>query len=380
MKNPKRTKAKQNRLLKVLVIIVIIITILIGAVAVLVYGLYKSGEAGFRRNSTSNVPVIDFNPETKEEHKKKLQSIVEWQDDWVVYNEDVYEYNEGSINLLLLGIDQAGKLDSSTDLSDWSAGQADAVFLVSLNNTERSVSIIGIPRNSMVKLDIYDKDGNIKENMYNQLCLQYGYAGGGELGIRKMKEKVSEIMYQLPIHGVCAINFNAIGILVDKIGGVEVTVPEDLTVVNKSFKQGANVTITGKNAKNYLRYRDITKLGTPTLRLTRQKEFLQSAIAQGIEALKKNPMLISEIYQALVPYMNTDITVDMAVYLAAEAAGYRIDGNSFYQLEGEDKKVDFVTESGREGFYDDLYLNDDSVLETVMSVFYHQVVIDSKEP
>ena len=373
----KTRKRKKNKIGRIAVAVLSAVLILVLSVGLAVVILYKSGEMELKAAASTTAPVIERSAQETQQQKKALESIVQWQDDWVAYEGKVYEYNENTINILLLGIDQSGRLSGETDLSDWSAGQADTIFLVSLNQGQKSVSIIGIPRNSMVSVDIYNEEKECIDTIYNQICLQYGYAGGGELGLMKMKDCVSELMYQLPIHGVCAISFNAISIMTDMLDGIEVTVPDDMTELNTSYSQGARVTLTGKNVVNYLRYRNYNQLGSPTTRLTRQKDFMQAAISKGIAKLKSNPMFVSDVYQAIVPYMNTDITLDRAVYLGAEAIDYRITADSFYQLTGEDKQVDFTTKTGSQDFYDDYYLDDDALQKMVMEVFYHEVVLDT---
>lgn len=373
----KTRKRKKNKIGRIAVAVLSAVLILVLSVGLAVVILYKSGEMELKAAASTTAPVIERSAQETQQQKKALESIVQWQDDWVAYEGKVYEYNENTINILLLGIDQSGRLSGETDLSDWSAGQADTIFLVSLNQGQKSVSIIGIPRNSMVSVDIYNEEKECIDTIYNQICLQYGYAGGGELGLMKMKDCVSELMYQLPIHGVCAISFNAISIMTDMLDGIEVTIPDDMTELNASYSQGARVTLTGKNVVNYLRYRNYNQLGSPTTRLTRQKDFMQAAISKGIAKLKSNPMFVSDVYQAIVPYMNTDITLDRAVYLGAEAIDYRITGDSFYQLTGEDKQVDFTTKTGSQDFYDDYYLDDDALQKMVMEVFYHEVVLDT---
>lgn len=338
--------------------------------------LYKSGEMELKAAASTTAPVME-NDEAGQ--KAAMESLVEWQDDWVAYNGKVYAYNEDTINILLLGIDKAGALSSQTDLSDWSAGQADTIFLVSLNQADKEVSIIGIPRNSMVSVEIYNEEKECIDTIYNQLCLQYGYAGGGEHGLAKMKDGVSGLLYQLPIHGACAISFDAISTMTDMLGGIEVTVPDDMTQFHSAYTQGARVTLTGQNVVEYLRYRNYSELGSPTTRLTRQKEFMQAAISAGIERLKSNPMFVSDVYQAIAPYMNTDITLERAVYLGAEALDYHIGTQSFYQLTGEDRQVDFETASGSTDFYDDYYLDEAAMQQIVMDVFYHEVVLDATQ-
>lgn len=59
-----------------------------------------------------------------------------------------------------------------------------------------------------------------------------------------MEQAVSELFYGLPIHGYCALSMNSIASLNDTVGGVTVTVPEDLAVMQpKLFTAGDTVTL-----------------------------------------------------------------------------------------------------------------------------------------
>ena len=368
-------KEKKNRFKITVKVIGISLLILLAIVTIIIFGMYKSGEMFFKNGTDVGGLKIDVTGEEIESAKEKFAygNTIPWQDDWLVYHEKIYEYKEDSINFLLLGIDKKGKLDHNTDLSDWDAGQADAVFVVSLDPEEKGVSVIGIPRNSMAYVEMFDSDKSSLGYIYNQVCLQYGYAGGGELGLEATKLLVSELLYELPIHGACAINFKAIEIVTEKIGGVEVTIKEDLSILGPEFVEGNQVVIKGDNTVDYLIYRDTSVIGSPTTRLTREKEFLEALIHKAIACVKKNPAIISDVYKAILPYMNTDITLDKAVYLAMNSLDYKINSDSFYQLQGEDREVIGIGEFGEERTFNDFYLDEENLLETVVKVFYEEV-------
>ena len=368
-------KEKKNRFKTTVKVIGISFLILLAIVTIIIFGMYKSGEMFFKNGTDVGGLKIDVTGEEIESAKEKFAygNTIPWQDDWLVYHEKIYEYKEDSINFLLLGIDKKGKLDHNTDLSDWDAGQADAVFVISLDPGEKKVSVIGIPRNSMAYVEMFDSDRNSLGYIYNQVCLQYGYAGGGELGLEATKRLVSELLYELPIHGACAINFKAIEIVTEKIGGVEVTIKEDLSILGSEFVEGNQVVIKGDNTVDYLIYRDTSVIGSPTTRLTREKEFLEAMIHKSIACVKKNPAIVSDVYKAILPYMNTDVTLDKAVYLAMNSLDYKINSDSFYQLQGEDREVIGIGEFGEERTFNDFYLDEENLLETVVKVFYEEV-------
>ena len=93
-------------------------------------------------------------------------------------------------------------------------------------------------------------------------------------------------------------------------------------------------------------------------------------------AIKENPSIVTDIYKNVTPYMNTDITLDEAAYLATKVLDYSIGDDSFYQLTGSDRQVDFKTDSGKDDFYDDYYLDEDSLKQVMIDVFYNEVIVE----
>lgn len=353
----------------------LLVLILVAGLVLVIF--YKSGEASLKASASSTAPVVTNTEEEQAAIEKarsefEYNNVIAWEDDWTVYEDKIYEYNEDTLNFVLMGIDKSGELSTTENYKYSTVGQADSIFLVSLNQKDKKVSIIGIPRNSMVEVEVFNSDKQVIETMYDALCLQYPYAGGGAEGLTQMKESVSELFYDLPIHGACAISFDAIAKIVDMIGGVEVTIPDDMTALKSSYTKGSTITLTKKNVLEYLRYRDSETLGSPTTRLTRQKDFIQSAIKVVIQKVKENPTIVSDIYQSIMPYMNTDITLDKAVYLAKQAIGYSITSDDFYQLTGTDK-ANYYNSSD---YYDEYYLDEEALKEVFMKVFYTQVVVD----
>lgn len=368
----RRRKSKLEKAVMCLLSAALIVLLVLGLAGTI---LYKSGEIALKASANAAGPtmVVDIEEVSRIREGLEHNDSVAWQDDWIVYDGKVYEYREDMLNFLLLGIDHGGSLSTETELSDWNAGQADTIFLVSLNQEDKEISVIGIPRNSMVNVEIFNSESERVETIYNQICLQYGYAGGGELGLQKMKESVSELMCGLPIHGVCAVSFNAISVMTDRLGGIEVVVPDDMTEYDKAYVQGSTQTLTGKNVVDYLRYRQYNTLGSPTTRLERQKDFLRVAMGRTMQEIKSNPVFVKDIYESLRSYMNTDISVDEAVYIASKALDCTLAEQSFYQLAGVDRAAYFVRENGKQDFYDDYYIDEDALQRIMFEVFYREV-------
>lgn len=345
--------------------------------------LYKSGQARLMQSVEASMPdsqqITDMQEELIAREKAGL-ATVEWQDNWIAIDGKVYAYNEACINLLVLGVDKPGALRQETDYENWESGQTDAIFLVSLNPATKYIYIVGIPRNSMINVDIYDEENHKLDTVYDQICLQYAFAGGGQAGLDRVKKSVSELFYGLPIHGAFAIGYDAVSVINDMAGGVDVEVLEDLQKENKALVKGETVHLDGKLALDYVRSRNYGELGSPTQRLKRQKQYLTVLIEKLRGEVKKNPILVKDMYSAVSRYMNTDVTLEEVVYLAAEALDYQFGPDSFQLLEGEDKAVPIPEEKLRPGenaepFYNDYYLEEDSIKQVMRNIFYEEVTI-----
>lgn len=329
------------------------------------------GKANLKKNATSGNPLYQealndtegdgaetevYGPEADE-----VPDAV-WEDDWIRFNGRVYDYNEDILTFLCMGIDAQGKV--SDKQSGKKSGQADALFLLVLNPHNKQMYLIALDRNTMTDIDVYDSEGNYQKTIEGQIALAHGYGDGKELSAENTVKAVSNVLYGIPIHGYCAINMAAIEEINDLVGGVEVTVLENLTKIDKSLKEGERVLLKGKSAYWYVKYRDTNIEGSAGKRLERQKQYLTAYVAQAKKALKEDMMLPITMYQTLKPYMVTDVTVDEAAYLATEALGYSFSQENLLTVPGE---------TDTSGKFDEFYPDEKLLKETVINIFYEEV-------
>ncbi len=383
-KHRKKKQKKQYRVLHVIFGILSGIAVAAAVIGLVFILFYKAGQTKLAQAAETEMPDAGSMMSVEDEQavrEKMGLSTLQWEDNWVAIGDKVYAYDTDCVNLLFLGVDKPGNLDEETDFENWESGQTDAVFLVSLNPTRKKVSVVGIPRNSMVNIDIYDEENHKIDTVFDQICLQYAFAGGGQPGLERVEKSVSELCYGLPVHGAFAIGYDAVSVINDMAGGVDVEVLETFQTTKRKFVKGENLHLNGQLALAYVRGRNFGQLGSPTLRLQRQKQYLIALMDKVRGEIKKNPMLVKDMYGAVSSYMNTNVTIDEVVYLAAQSVDYSFGENSFYLLQGEDKAVEIEKEDLRPGeeaepFYDDYYLDENSVKEVMLEVFYNEVTIE----
>lgn len=272
-----------------------------------------------------------------------------------------YRFNEDIYTILFLGVDSREEtLEDGGEMQ--SGGQADAIFLLAIDEKNKKLSVIAIPRDTMTEVDVYDAFGQYYNTAEKQLALQYAYGDGGSISCEMMKKAVSNLMYQLPINASAAINMNAIGVINDAVGGVTLTALEDLDEDYGSLhKKGETVTLKGTEARLYVQGRNENEDFSAINRLARQKQYLLAFINQALQATKSDLTMPVKIFNSVTDYMVTDIAVSEAAYLASAAVECSFLEEDFHLVSGEQVKGEV---------YEEYHVDDDALFELVLDVFY----------
>lgn len=278
------------------------------------------------------------------------------------YRGHTYAYKQNVLTFLFMGIDKKGEMQASQN--QIKGGQADAIFLLVMDPAGQSVQIVAVNRDAMTDVDVYDSDGVFVETQKAQIALQHAYGDGMEESCERTVSAVSNLFYGIPIHGYCSVNMEAISLLNDALGGVDVTPEEDVYVNKKlKWKAGEKVHLEGNDAFTFVQNRDVTVAQSAEGRLARQKQYLQAFIEKAKVRVKEDMTLPLQLYAKLSPYMVTDVTADEVAYLAKQALSCRFDPSHMYAMKGEVKQ-------GEQ--FEEFYPDEEALYELILEVFYEE--------
>ena len=341
-------------LVLLILVITVLLIVLIAAAAVLWMNVH---------GRSSLLKRQEERPEQMEQMAEENETASSLPAGALRYNGKTYQYKENILTFLCMGIDRKGEVEASDDL--FQGGQADSLFLAVLDPDEKKISIIGINRDTMTEISVYDANGLYAGKEVAQIALAHAYGEGLEESCENTVEAVSNLFYGLPIHGYCALNMSVISDINDAVGGVDVTIPASLAGKEDGWTEGEQVHLMGEAAYTFIHYRDTSVARSAEERLERQKQYLNAWSGKAREALKANPGLALELYNTLSSYMVTDITLDEVNYLATTALSYSFSEDRIYSMEGET----VVGEGGFEEFYPD----EEALYELILKVFYEPV-------
>lgn len=310
----KRLKRWQRVILKIFLVLMIIA---VAILATLLYLRYE-GEKKLKNKATSENPELNIDSSYDDEIIYNQNSDDKSYD--LSYKGVKYKYNSDIITLLVLGIDKTTEVETPENYVD--CGQADSIFLVVLNPRNNTVNVLGLNRNTVALVDIYDESGDFLQSGYAQICIQHSYGDSLTEANDRTLSAVSHLLYDLPINSVTSVNMGAIAKFTDAVGGITVQCLETFDYAGFSYIKGETTELYGNRAYEYVHYRNMDEFGSANQRLDRQIQYLWALEAKTMGQIKADPGIVVDLYDVIQKYTVTDLSLSEITYIGTELAGY----------------------------------------------------------
>lgn len=273
---------------------------------------------------------------------------------------DGEEYISGeTFNIALLGFDRTKARDS-----EYSLYRPDTIMIAAVNFKSGKLSLLSIPRDSYVKIsgtNLYDKINHAYMHGYYQTSEDGNRHLGG---VATTIKTIENFLGGLAIHGYVLIDMDGAATVVDRIGGVEIEVEEE---IRANYGQGDLLVPAGKQRLDssafmqYVRNR-ADNLGGERGRTERQQKamiamFRQLFSLQGMPAL---PSFIGAVSE------NVDHTLNPLQIVALGLVGLRTNYGNLegYVFGGTGK---YLNRDGQNVYY--LLIDGDDRLTVIEKVF-----------
>lgn len=279
------------------------------------------------------------------------------------YKDKKYRRNPNVKAILFIGVDTSGELDEKVS---GRGGQADSLLVAAYDVTTDKVRLLMIPRDTMTPITLTDLSGNVLGKDMQHLTLAYAYGDGRELSCERTKEAVSELLFGLPIDGYLAMNTSMISELNDLAGGVTVTIQaEGMEKRDPAMVKGAQITLSGKQAEVFTRYRDVDVDNSAMSRMSNQKQYMQAYF----ETIKRNAAKDSQLIPGIMNFIETKMITDMPKdqYMSIGMAVL----NSSHGLGAEDMMT-IPGEAVTTVLFDEFHHDPDGTAKLVLDLFYQE--------
>lgn len=273
------------------------------------------------------------------------------------YNGVEYVKNEDVESFLILGLD---KFEDAINNDSYNNDQrADFLMLLVFDNSEKKFTAVHLNRDTMVNMNVLGVAGQKIGMVNKQLALAHTYGNGRDVSCRNTADAVSELLNGVKVNHYLSITMDAVPILNDLLGGVEVTVLDDFSGIDDTLIKGETVTLHGDHALTYVRERYGLEDSSNSTRMVRQRQYMTAVYDKAMLEIENDDNFVIEASSKLADYIVSDRSVNQLQEIAKKLSQYKF-------TEIETLKGESVVKDGLMEFRPDA----DSIDKIVFELFY----------
>ncbi|MEU1051072.1 LCP family protein [Streptomyces sp. NPDC005876] len=215
----------------------------------------------------------------------------------------------GALNILVLGSDsRSGAQNRKLGGGDSEGARSDTAMVVHLDAGRTAATVVSIPRDTLVTRPSCPLPGGKSTSEAHQAMFNSAYAVGGPVCAVKTAEALTGVRMDHYIE----IDFSGFAKLVDELGGVTVTVEEDIDDDKSHLHLDAGTHhLDGKQALGLARTRYGIAGGSDLARIGLQQQLVKALLTQiSATDLLTDPGALYRVAEAVTGGLTTDTGLD----------------------------------------------------------------------
>ena len=211
----------------------------------------------------------------------------------VIWDGQRYSRRSNQELVLLIGYDA----EENETAQPFQGARADFLMLVVLDHNARNVSLLQIDRDTMARMKTYDRFGQRNGSKVYPITLSHVFKLPMAEKDQNTRESVEGLL-NLKVDVIASMGLSSIEKINDGIGGVTVTLRDDMTVLGErfeGFEQGATVTLTGDMTEAYVRARKGITGGSNVNRMLRQRDYINAFMHQVETNIKNDSGFVKKL-------------------------------------------------------------------------------------
>ena len=237
--------------------------------------------------------------------------------------------------------------------------QSDALFLLAIDRYNNTYSILHLNRDTMVNIRALDVSGKPYMTFDGQLAISHTYGTGREDSCLNTAWSVSDYLYGLQIDHYVSFSMDAVAVINDAVGGVKLTVMDDLTPVDPALVEGREVTLMGEQALLYIRARSELTKNTNLDRMKRQRQYVDALLRKASDSFRTDDSFAADVLRDVKDYIVSDYTGSQLLTFTDVVKNY---------TEGTIRDIDGTARQGEK--YMEFYADEDALRSLLLEMFY----------
>ncbi len=270
-----------------------------------------------------------------------------------------YVHKKNLETFLFMGIDKYGESEEVTGYRNHE--QVDVLMLCIVDHDEKTYQVLQINRDTYTKIPRIGAAGDRVGEVDAQIALAHTYGTGQKDSCEYTAEAVSMLLMDEKVDHYISLKLDSIAILNKSVGGVEVTIPVDMTMVDPEMQKDKTMVLSDKQAEFFVRSRGKLEDDTNVSRMTRQDTYLHAWRQKAKQKMNADAGFALDLIADLSYFMVADQDLNGLSKLSGYLADYEYLGKI---------KIDGETKNGQE--FLEFYPNQEALKKTIMDLFYEE--------
>ena len=257
--------------------------------------------------------------------------IPETQDDvdsyyarFIEHDGQVYPVKRGIQTLLLIGKDaMEGRRPVSDVETFYNDDLADFLLVLAFDHENKTVTPLEINRDTMCDVPWLSVNGLVGGYARLQVTMAHIFGTGKQDSTKNVVTAVQGLLHGAPIDHYFTFSMDTVPIINDLVGGVTVTLEDDVPSLGPDYVKGNTITLKGNEALRFVRARDVSVIDSNVSRMGHQRLYMNAFTNQAGAKLKQDQDFILRAYDKVERFLITDLTVETVSELI----------NDFYEYE-----------------------------------------------
>ena len=221
------------------------------------------------------------------------------------YQGESYPLKRNMSSMLLIGTDNFSGDRKQHEGLPYNFNLADFLTVLVFDHKAKTITPLQICRDTMCEAPLPSGE---TERM--QITLSHTYGSGGADSCEYTRQAAEWLLFEAPIDKYLAFTMDTVPLVNDMLGGITVTLEEDLPDLGPAYVKGATVTLKGMEALRFVRYRDTSLLDDNLRRMAHHRQYLTAVVDAAQKAAADDDELPLRIFRAAEKFINTDMSAE----------------------------------------------------------------------
>ena len=235
------------------------------------------------------------------------------------YQGQSYPLKRNTSSLLLIGTDNFVGDSKQYEGMPYNFNLADFLVVLVFDHNAKTVTPFQICRDTMCEVPV--TSGGTRRM---QITLSHTYGSGRADSCENVKKAVEDLLHGVPVDSYLSFTMDTVPFLNDLVGGVTVTLEDDIPALGPEYVKGATITLRGTSALRFVRYRNTDLLDDNLRRMSHHRLYLTAFTDAAKATAAKDSEFVTRVFKAVEKYICTDLSVEQVSDILNDLNEYEI--------------------------------------------------------